>query len=71
MLTYAAVCCVGGRLDAHMNALGAWTANTFHALVMDIEGALLETEPAMGLVLQVLLLSTITCPHTTIRVSSY
>jgi hypothetical protein len=53
-LTYADVCCVGGRLDAHMNALGAWTANTFHALVMDIEGALLETEPAMGLVLQVL-----------------
>jgi hypothetical protein len=53
MLTYADVCCAGGRLDAHMNALGAWTANTFHALVMDIEGALLETEPAMGLVLQV------------------
>jgi hypothetical protein len=42
----------GGKLEDLITPLGGWRAQRYRALIIDVEGGLLETEPAMGAVLQ-------------------
>ena len=42
----------GGRLEDLITPVGGWRAQQFRAVIIDVEGALVEAEPALGAVMQ-------------------